>query len=295
MLTLLRWILRLPLLLLAGGVALVGLVMLGGCDIGNSGYRKRDGQWLYDDNTSVPCDMASFVPIDKLFGRDAQRGYYRGRPIDDSDGRSFEVLSEHEARDARQVYWADTYRKGQEYYTIRHVRVTVIAEADAARYRALGHDYGSDGRHAYYEGLRFAVRDAASFQPIDYRFARDAQRGYFERQEIPGSDGAHFALVDVHEGAHAHDGRRVYHAHVEINDPNRSPHPVVRVLAGAQPATVRVLGGGYAADGARAWWRGQPMAGADGATLTRLEHSADDGADASDGRYRYKEGKRLGS
>lgn len=285
--------LRFLLALSVGLASLLFTLLLGGCD--NASYRKRTfGGWTYDDQPFEPLDPASFQPLGGHFARDARSGYWRGRVVPDSDGASFEVLSEHEARDRRSVWWLDTYRKAQEYWAWRHLRIEPIAGADAARYVSLGHGYGQDGQRAFFEGRPFPVRDVAGFKPIDVRFARDGQRGYFERREIPDSDGASFALVDPAEGQHVRDARLVWHAHIEIDDPDRGPYPLVRLLRGARPHSVKVLRQGYAVDGAQVWWRGLPLRGADGASFELVEGTSLE-VDAQDAKRRYLRGKPVGA
>ena len=270
---------------------LTGLGGLSGCDTG-SGYAKKDGLWNYGGTRQfMPLDPATFKPIDAIFAKDAQRGYYRGSVIEDSLGSSFEVLSEHEARDAKTVFYADTYRKGQEYYTQRHNRVFAIPSADPASYRVLAHGYARDASRAYYEGQAFKVRDVGSFEPLDASYARDAQRGYFERIEIPGSHGPSFALLDVRAPEFARDRTRVYHGHIDTSEAN-SPRPVVRVLREADAASIRVVGRGYVADARRVWYRSEPVAGADAASFKVNEDYTSE-LDASDSRYRYRQGQRA--
>lgn len=268
------------------------LALLAGCD--NAGeYRRKSGRWHFEDLPLQPADPAGFTPLSRHFARDGQRGYYRDLEIPDSHGASFEALSDHEARDHRHVYWAETYRKGQEYWAIRHRRVWVVDGADPAGYRPLGHGYGGDGRAVFHEGRAFTVRDAASFTVLDAQFSRDAQRGYFEREEITGSDGARFERIDPREAGYARDSRRVYFAAVEAAAPGGRPQPQVRVLQGANPATVQLLGRGYARDGAMLWWHGRPVVGADAASIVVLDDFTQD-PDAQDRLGSYRQGQRLG-
>ena len=220
-------------------VAAASLLSLSGCGDG-AGYRRVDGQWRYEDLPVPTSDPASFKPLNATFARDAQGGFYRGTPLPHSDGPTFEALSEHEARDRRAVYWADTYRKGQEYWSVRHLRIVELAGADPASYRVLGHGYARDHRQAWFEGEPFKVRDVASFEPLNTMFAHDKLRGYYERIEIAGSDGASFAMVDERDLHYARDRHRVYHARIDIDsEPNR-PRPTVTVVPGADPTTFRV-------------------------------------------------------
>ena len=267
------------------------LAWLVGCDV-SSGYTRKDGLWDYGGKRQfVPLDPASFRPLDALFARDAQRGYYRGDVIEGSDGKSFEVLSEHEARDAHAVYYADTYRKGQEYWTVRHIKTHTIAGADPASYRVLEHGYARDAGHAFYEGLAFKVRDPASFEPLNPRFARDAQCGYYERIEIPGSHGPSFALLDIRDIDFARDRAQVYHGHIDTTEANQ-PVPVLGVLRGADVATIRIVGRGYVADAKGLWFRSQPVAGADLASFKINADYASD-TDATDAAHSYRQGVQI--
>lgn len=178
---------------------LLALLLLGGCSGDDPAlWRRVGGGWQYDGRAFTAADPASLVVLDGRFARDAVQAYYRGTPVPGSHGPSFQVLGEHEARDRQAVYWADTYRQGQEYWTVRHVRVETIEGAEPASYQVRAYDHGRDARHAYREGRRLeAVLDGASFEVLTRSFARDARRGYFDGRPIADSDGASFRLVDA--------------------------------------------------------------------------------------------------
>jgi hypothetical protein len=268
-------------------LSLAGWLM--GCDGG--GYAVKGGRWHYEEQPLDAVHGASFKPLGRHFARDKDSGYYRGGIVTGSHGPSFEALGEHEARDRRAVFYADTYRKAQEYWSVRHHRVFQIAGADPASFRVLEHGYAADRARAYYEGEAFKVHDAASFEPLGSGFARDRARGYYERVAIPDSHGASFAMVDPGHGGYARDRQQVVHGHIEINSPGRGPHPVVRVLRGAQLAQFRVLGAHYASDSQRVWHRGEELADADAASFELLPQAGDD-ADARDARGSYLRGRR---
>ncbi|GAB2490959.1 hypothetical protein GCM10027082_47550 [Comamonas humi] len=201
--------------------------------------------------------------------------------MDGSDEATFEALSEHEARDRNTVFYCDTYRKSQEYWAYQHLRIAAIPGADAASYQALAHGYARDRHRAYDQGEPFAVRDAASFEPLSPRFARDARRGYFERAEIPGSDGASFALMHADDPGYVRDRAHAWHGHIEVNQPNKGPHPVLRPLRGSDLSTLRALGRGYAADARQVWYQGLPLALADAASFAVQDNVTGD-VDAHD-------------
>jgi len=266
---------------------LLTLLGLGGCD--TSGYYRANGQWHFGDAVFKPEDPSTFKALDKRFARDAKRGYFLGGSVAGSDGASFAVVSENEARDKGSVYYCDTYRKGQEYWSIRHLRITRIEGADAASYTAIGKGYARDARRVYFEGRAFDVRVVASFEPLDGDFGRDSQRGYHARTEIAGSHGPSFEIIDANDVAYARDRSRGYYAQDAV-DGERAP--IVRTLRTENPAALRVLGRGYAADAQQVWYRGRPVPGADAATFAS-DTSYQGSADATDRSGGWQQGRHV--
>lgn len=271
-------------------LVLSALALLVGCDRGG-GYERRDAGWTYDGQPFEPVDPDTLQPLDRHVARDARRGYYRGRMVPGSDGASFERLGEHEARDRGAVYWLDTERKAQEYWSIAHVVMRRIDGADPASYRLLAHGHARDAQRVYHEGVPFAVRDVASFEPVDRLLARDAQRGYFDRREVDGSHGPSFDWVQPGDGRHARDREHVWCLYFDLDSADGNGQPTVRLLQGARPDQVRVPGQGYAIDGNRVWHHGRPLAGVDAATFEVIDTG--DEADARDARRRYRRGRPL--
>lgn len=263
------------------------------CD--SSGYRKSGGQWAHGDSKFAPQAPATFKPLDDLFARDALHGYYRGSVVAESDGASFVVVSENEARDKNHVYYCDTYRKGQEYWSIKHLRIDRIAGAHPATYTSLGKGYARDQQRVYADGVPFKVRDPATFEPLGGDFAHDSQRGYYARIEIPSSHGPSFESIAARDTAYARDRTNGYYGYRDIDTPreaNARPRDVVRTMRDAEPAALRVLGRDYAADTRHVWHRGQPVAGADASSFA-VDESYQGPADASDKSGAWQDGKRV--
>ena len=130
----------------------------------DSGYEKRDGAWRYDDYPAQVADPATFKPLKGPFARDAQSGYYRGVAITDSNGPTFEVIDDYHARDKQRVYFCDTYRKGQEYFSAKHNRVIALEGVDAGSFRLLKERYARDDSRLYFEGIHVPVKDLNSFE-----------------------------------------------------------------------------------------------------------------------------------
>jgi len=266
---------------------------LGACD--SSSYHRSGGQWKHGDLAFTPDDPRTFEPIDQVFAKDAVRGYYRGTSVPDSHGATFSALSEHEARDAHRVYYCDTYRKGQEYWSIRHLRIAPIPGADSSTYASIGVGHARDRSRVYFEGVPFDVRDAATYEPLDGNYGRDSQRGYYARREIARSDGPSFAVVDLRDSAYARDRSKAYYGYHDIDaarPANTRARDVVRVLRGADPAALRVLGRDYAEDDQHVWHRGLRLDGADALSFT-VDTSYRGTGDASDKFGSWERGSRV--
>jgi len=214
---------------------------------------------------------------------------YRGTAIADADPASFVVLSDHYAKDRAHVWYADTYRDGQEYFTVAHPRVVAIKDADPASFRMLARDIAKDARAVYDEGKRLLVRDVASFELLDYGFARDRHAGYCHVHEMPGSDGASFAVVDAY---YAKDRSRAWYCAWETDGGARPAYAKMVAVAEGRVASFRALEQGYAVDDRAVYYRGDALPDADLATFKVLG-APEDGADARDARNRYQMGRRL--
>lgn len=264
------------------------LALLCGCD-SKAPYQRKDGAWYFED---VRLQDASqpFTPLNAGFAKGAQAAWYRSRAIEGADVASFEALDKHHAKDAKQVWYGDTYRTGQDYFTTKRIRLRMIAGADAPSFRLMTAQpgYARDSARVYFDGEPFKVADLESFEPLDYAFARDRVQGYYQQRPVPGSEGAGFVALDTH---HAKDGRHVFHVDIEPRQGNEAA-PRLRSLrlAGADPATFRLLDWGYALDARQVFHRGQAIAGADAATFETLSPSTD-AADARDAKRSYRDGR----
>lgn len=196
--------------------------------------------------------LGCFAPKDSPFQQKGGQWYYRDALISGSDASSFVVLSEHYAKDGRRVYFGDTYRKGQEYYAIKHSRVEVIDGADAASFALINDEFARDARRIYADGRPLRVMDPTTFAPIPGRpFERDAKAGYYHGWHIPGSSGATFEALDDH---YARDAQHVFFCDVFVPPNTATPQLRSVLLSDADVATFTVLEGGYARDAGRLYY-----------------------------------------
>jgi len=248
-------------------------------------YQTKDGAWYFKDLRVAKKGPEDFVPLLGPFAKSPVAGYYRGRAVPDSDGPSFAALSDHYAKDKRDVFYCDTYRSGREYYMILHDRTFVIESADPATFQYLTGGYARDASRVYFKGLTFRVKDVASFTVLEYGFAKDQFTGYYDREPIAGSDGPTFTGIDSH---YSKDKDRVFYSGLVYRDSGIADVKTI-ALAGAQPAGFVALGSGYAKDGDIVFYDGQPVHGANAATF-RVQFGLPGGADARDDRTTYAKG-----
>ncbi len=277
----------------AGRMIAMGLLsFLFGCSEEDKPYRKtgpfyqKEGQW-----------------------------YYRDLRIEDADAKSFTVINDNYAKDKDNVYFGDTYRKGQEYYTVKHSRLRLLKGVDPATFRYLNYDYSRDKSSVFYEGVAFPVKDIETFELIDREYARDRVTAYYRRRQIAGSEGITFAIIG---GGYSKDANHIFYSGPDPREPNAPDRSTA--LKGARPESFKVLGGGYSADASQAYYRGElltrevasfkllkdgyaksatrvyflgkPIPGADAASFETLERDTGT-ADAKDRKAQYRHGERV--
>jgi hypothetical protein len=233
---------------------IIGLVsLLVGCG-SREPYQQRNGVWHFEDQAMQLKPGEHLTPLLGAYAKTEAHGYYRGKALEDSDGRSFESLSEHYAKDRKTVYYCDAYRDGQDYFSTQRSRIKHL-KADPNSFRFLKSGYARDATSVFFEGQFFPVKDVNSFEILDDSFARDHVTGYYDRKPIPGSDGRSFSVLDNH---YSRDSKHVYHSYDDL-----SQSPVVLRsgrVEGALVGSFTVLETGYAKDAKRAYHRGKPLA-----------------------------------
>jgi hypothetical protein len=232
------------------------LSFLFGCD-SKGDYRRKGGEWYYKDHKLRMESGGGLTPLNATFARASDHGFYREQRISQSDGATFEALSEHYAKDRARVFYCDTYRKGQEYWAVRYNRVVEIEGADAATFQYLGDDVARDARHVYEAGRRVLVKDVPSFALLDHGFSRDRVTGYYHLYAVPGSDGATFTALAPN---YARDGASAFYARL-LYPTDSSPERLHSVrIAGADVASFTALDDGYARDARRIYFEGRDIA-----------------------------------
>jgi hypothetical protein len=148
------------------------------------GYAKDARQVWHDGEAFAVRDPSSFeVLYHSGYARDRLVGYYMQAEVPGSDGRTFEALSDHVARDRAHVWWSDLETHGGA--TAPAPVNTVIADADRGTFAVFdGGPYARDARGIFYRATRLADADPATFRLLPMGTsgadAEDA-RGRFDR------------------------------------------------------------------------------------------------------------------
>ncbi len=201
------------------------LSMLFGCR--QSGpYQFKDGQW-----------------------------YYRDLLIEAADAKSFEPLNEHYAKDDQHVFYAEVYRKGQEYFSIKHDRILIL-DAEPLKVRVINDDFIADDKRVFFKGNVFPSDDPEKFQVLDYGYAKDSRRVYFDTQVLPQPEASSLVVLDLH---YIKDNKQVFYLEMDYS-------------SGKMKSIL--------------------IKDADAASFT-TETSGNDAGDAKDKHHTYLQGKRV--
>lgn len=80
-----------------------------------------------------------------------------------------------------------------------------LDSADAATFEDLGHDYGRDATHAYYQEKLISGVNAPQFQVLREPFAADDRHVYYKGKLISGAKAPSFEAKTEYMGRDAHD------------------------------------------------------------------------------------------
>ncbi|WNG86894.1 DKNYY domain-containing protein [Mycobacterium sp. ITM-2016-00317] len=209
--------------------------------------------------------------------------------VEGAEADTFETLDRTYARDREHVY----------------VNGHQLPGAHAETFRLLDRPGFSRDRNRVYRHDAPISTDPDNFELLADELARDGSRVYWLDGDVLSSEPAHFVIISDEDGyLYAKDGSAVF-----VNG---------NVIAGARPATFRVLQGAYsrddhgafhfdrpipgadvdtfrvlqspyATDAARVYWMGDVIADADPATFEVLNANFECSADRSRAFYRQTE------
>ncbi|MGX9788270.1 DKNYY domain-containing protein [Mycobacterium sp. MMS18-G62] len=179
--------------------------------------------------------------------------------IQGADAASFHAFDETYARDKSTVYF-DGHS---------------IPDADASSFQVLARPgFAKDRRHVY-QLDRAISDDPAHFEVVEGSLSKDTTHIYWSDGTVLSDDPAHFVIVSNTE-------------HYLFTKDSRTVHVNGNPIAGADPATFRMVAGAYSQDRQRIYYFTDPVADVDAASFHAL-----DGPYAVDARRAYWMGKAI--
>jgi DKNYY family len=176
-----------------------------------------------------------------------------------ADATSFEALDTTYARDKANVY----------------VTGNRLPDADAPSFQLVNRPGFAKDRHHVYQLERPFSDDPAHFELLDGDLSKDSTAVYWSDGRVLSDDPAHFAIISNND-------------HYLFTKDSRTVHVNGNPIAGADPATFRVLQGAYARDDQRVFYFADQIADADLTWFRAL-----DGPYASDSQHVYWMGKTI--
>lgn len=213
------------------------------------------------------------------FARDAAHAYWQDEVIHGVAADDFAVLPAPPgeapclARDRGRVLFFHAglvERRFDDAGNALGIAPIVIEGADPNAFEDLGAHYGRDDRRAYYQGHRLLEVDADDVRACRHGMLVTAHAVYFEGAPVALADAASFEILS---SEYARDRAHAYYA---VQD----DYPSLVALAGAAPAQLEILGGGYARAGDRGYYRAWPCFESGAASMRVLgdDFAATDGA-----------------
>lgn len=173
--------------------------------------------------------------------------WYRDQLVEGFDPKTFSVIDDYYAKDAKKVIFYQTYRDSRSYFLSKKHEWLQMQEADPDSFVALSDGYGKDKSKAYFMGVSFPVRDLTSITVLNRRFIKDDKVAYIECEEIKGSQGKSFELIG---SIYVKDAGQVYYYQLAS-----SGKPDIKPIS-QSPQNFRIIDHPYASDGKNVFYFG---------------------------------------
>lgn len=167
---------------------------------------------------------------------------YGQMPIIEADTKTFKILSDVYAKDAKHVYYTQN----------------IIQDADPATFSYVGgFYYAKDARHVYSQGHIIPGADSSTFTYLGGCYSKDASQVY--------------ALSSINDDP---SGQKGFYTHLYLPETEKYYYIQVGFIPGADPATFTYIQGNnefcndYAIDKQHAYYRNYAIPGADLSTYT---------------------------
>lgn len=236
------------------------------------GYAKDKSSAWFLESVFIADDLESLTVLNHHFIKDNKTAYVDRKPIAESRGISFELLSDNYAKDANKYYYCMPFDGQYEIKTIAcHYETFVVID----------HQYAKDKSSIFYEGEKLAEAESGTFELISSGYAKDIHHVYFRNLKVEKADPSTFSTFIENENSlgetvYAKDMNGIY-----VNDKH---------FAKADLKTFKILNEKYTLDKNGVYFKMKKVKKADPASFIVFPHFIGD-ADAEDKNHRYGEGK----
>lgn len=160
------------------------------------------------NNDKGKSDTANHDNLGNGFLKKMDTVWFHNIALENVDPLTFKIVDDYFFRDKNQVYFYETYRVSQDYFTSKRKRYIHLVKADPASFESLGDGYAKDKFPAWYLDKTFKVEDLKSLRVLNHHFTKDNKTAYLDRRPIAGSHGKTFELISDH---YAKDSLRYYY------------------------------------------------------------------------------------
>jgi hypothetical protein len=234
--------------------------------------------------------ISNTAKSDKLSNGFVKKGdtiWFHDVALKNVDPNTFELVDDYFFKDKDRVYFYETYRVSQDYFTSKRKRYLPLENADSDSFISLGEGYAKDKSTAWYIDSEFKVDDLESMKVLNHHFVVDNKTAYLDRRPIAGSDGKTFELISEY---YAKDSKRYYYctpidgeyairpvdchyeSFVVIDHPYAKDKTSVYYegdqLAEVESSTFEFISSGYAKDSQHVYFRNLKVEKADPSTFS---------------------------
>ena len=243
--------------------------------IGN-GYAKDKKYAYFEGNSFSVSDLESFKGIDNLFSIDNLDVYYAMKRIPGADGKTFEILNSHYAKDSYQYYYYG--------FPSEVISFPVSFASASMPLEILPFPYSKNEKNVFYQNEAVVGLNGDEVTVLDYGYAKDNNKVFYCLEQIKNADPTSFTIPEQSRGdldseLFSFDKNSVYYA--------------TKKIVGASPIGFEILGLDYIKDQNHIYYKWSQVAQADLSTFKVYQHGFGD-EDAEDKSFKYSKGKKVG-
>ena len=244
------------------------------------------------NNSKGNPDVENSNMSDNGFTQKNDTVWFYDVPLKDVDAISFEIIDDYFFKDKHQIYFYETYRVSEDYFTSKRKRVVTLENVDPISFQSLGEGYAKDKSTAWYLNEAFQVADLGSLTILNHHFLKDIKTAYVNRTPVVGSDGKTFELISDHYAKDAYkyyyctpyDGKYEikpitchYTSFVIIDHQFAKDNTQVyysgNKIKEADAPSFKMISFGYSKDKQNVYFQNKLIAGADPITFTPFEEN----------------------